>query len=170
MKYTFIRRIDSLGRIVIPKEVRNRLKIKENENMEIEVQNESIILKKYTILNDFESNIRTFGNMLYELTNKNIIISNREKIIYTNSHIKDQFEGKELSEILIDYLINRNKIDTKKDLEIIKNISVSSNFYGLPIIFNSDVVGLIIIFDEKIREKDKITTDIINKLITFSLN
>ena len=47
MKATgIIRRIDDLGRIVIPKEIRKNLRIKEGDNLEIFVQNEEIFLRK----------------------------------------------------------------------------------------------------------------------------
>ena len=60
MKTGVIRRIDELGRIVIPKEIRRSLRIKEGESLEILVDNENIILKKYSLiknLNDFAQNI-----------------------------------------------------------------------------------------------------------------
>lgn len=170
MKYTgIVRRIDSLGRIVIPKEVRNKLKIKENENMEIFIEDDKIYLKKYTVLNDFEKNIKFYGNLLHNFTNKNVLITNRENIIYANNSISDKFNGKELSDSLIDYLINRKEINISK-LEIIKNIEIDSIFYGLPIIYNSDVVGLIIIFDEELDNSDKLALKIINKILTQIFN
>ena len=43
-----VRRIDDLGRIVIPKEIRRNLKIRDGELMEIFVDMDSIILKKYS--------------------------------------------------------------------------------------------------------------------------
>ena len=49
MKTTgIIRRIDELGRIVIPKEIRKNLRIKNGESLEIYLENDSIILKKYS--------------------------------------------------------------------------------------------------------------------------
>ena len=45
MKTGIIRRIDELGRIVIPKEIRKSLRIKEGESLEILIDNEDIILK-----------------------------------------------------------------------------------------------------------------------------
>ena len=42
-----IRRIDDLGRIVVPKEIRNRLSIKEDDPVEIYVEGDKIILKRY---------------------------------------------------------------------------------------------------------------------------
>lgn len=48
MKNTgIVRRIDELGRIVIPKELRKTYKIQEGDPMEIYTDNEAIILKKY---------------------------------------------------------------------------------------------------------------------------
>ena len=47
-----VRRIDDLGRIVIPKEIRRNLKIRDGENMEIFIDLDSIILKKYSKLED----------------------------------------------------------------------------------------------------------------------
>ena len=41
-----VRRIDELGRIVIPKEIRKTLRIKEGENLEVYIEDETIILKK----------------------------------------------------------------------------------------------------------------------------
>ena len=52
MKATgIVRRIDDLGRIVIPKEIRKNLRIKEGDNLEVFVDGEDIILKKYSMMN-----------------------------------------------------------------------------------------------------------------------
>ena len=51
MKATgIVRRIDDLGRVVIPKEIRKNLRIKDGENIEIFIDGENIILKKYSVL------------------------------------------------------------------------------------------------------------------------
>ena len=55
MKTTgIIRRIDDLGRVVIPKELRKTLRIKNGESLEIFVDNEDIILKKYSPMESIE--------------------------------------------------------------------------------------------------------------------
>ena len=55
MKSTgIIRRIDDLGRVVIPKEIRKNLNIKENDSLEIFIDGENIILKKYSNLSKVE--------------------------------------------------------------------------------------------------------------------
>ena len=48
MKETgILRRIDELGRIVVPKEIRKKLKIREGDNLDIFVSEDNVILKKY---------------------------------------------------------------------------------------------------------------------------
>ena len=55
MKTTgIIRRIDDLGRIVIPKELRKSLRIKNGDSLEIFVDQEDIILKKYSPIESIE--------------------------------------------------------------------------------------------------------------------
>ncbi|MBR2987527.1 MAG: AbrB/MazE/SpoVT family DNA-binding domain-containing protein [Clostridia bacterium] len=49
MKFTgIVRQIDSLGRVVIPKELRTLYGIRENDAIEIYTEDDTIILKKYT--------------------------------------------------------------------------------------------------------------------------
>ncbi len=48
MKATgIVRRLDSLGRIVLPKEIRDSLDIKEKDSIEIFVDGKNIVLRKY---------------------------------------------------------------------------------------------------------------------------
>ena len=69
MKSTgMIRRVDELGRVVIPKEIRNKLEISEKDPIEIYVEGKSIVLKK------IEDNCIFCGN------NKNLI-SYKDKLI-----------------------------------------------------------------------------------------
>ena len=44
------RRIDELGRVVIPKEIRRTMRLREGEEMEIFVEDNSLVLKKYSSL------------------------------------------------------------------------------------------------------------------------
>ena len=68
-----IRRIDELGRIVIPKEIRKNLRIKEGESLEIYVDNEDrIILKKYSLMKNMEEFVVLLADSLYSLIHKNI--------------------------------------------------------------------------------------------------
>lgn len=56
MKSTgIVRYIDDLGRVVIPKDIRRGLNIKEGDQLEIFTEGESVIFKKYYTSNDIKS-------------------------------------------------------------------------------------------------------------------
>ena len=84
----YIRKIDELGRIVIPKEVRSKLKIGENETILISCDDNKINISKYSYLNNYHKFINELSNLLLEIYQTEIEIYDREKLIYTN-HQKD---------------------------------------------------------------------------------
>lgn len=71
MKATgLVRRIDDLGRVVIPKEIRRTFGINNGDPLEIFTDNESfIILKKYDPLPEIKNNVKTLQDMITENTN-----------------------------------------------------------------------------------------------------
>ena len=161
---SFNKRIDDLGRIVIPKEIRRKLKIEDNENMEIYINDDEIIIKKHSLLKEKENNICNIGRIITGLTDKNIIITNREKIIYSSN--KD-YTNKEISDELKEYIINRQEIIGEKEIEIINSIKIKSFFISKNIIIDSDASGIVIIYNNEINDKDKIILDITSKLISY---
>ncbi len=80
----YIRKIDELGRIVIPKEVRNKLKIQDNESILINVDDNKINISKYSYLNNYYRFINELCNQLVEIYKIELIISDREKVIFSN--------------------------------------------------------------------------------------
>lgn len=159
---SFIKRIDDLGRIVIPKDIRRKLKIDENENMEISVINDEIILKKHSLLNDKEKNIINIGNVIYNILHKDIIITNREKIIYSNN---SELLNKEISSNLKEKVLNREKIDGYNEFEVSKDTIIKSNFISDNIIIDSNATGITLIYGDKIEDRDKLLLEILSKLI-----
>ena len=80
----YIRKIDELGRIVIPKEVRNKLKIRDNENILISADDNKIFIKKYSYLTNYSEFLNELSNILDEIYKANIEISDQNKIVFTN--------------------------------------------------------------------------------------
>ena len=167
MKSTGItRRIDDLGRIVIPKEIRKNLKIKENEVLEIFIENESIILKKYSSLDDMDKVFERYIEVLEDITLNNILITDREKIIGTSKNKEYDYLNKEIGSIILDTIEKKESIQSKGKIELINSKIIDTNYLIKPIINNGDTIGSIIVFGNKIiEEKDKIAIDIISKLI-----
>ena len=69
-----VRRVDELGRIVIPKEIRRTLRIKDGESLEILVDKDMIFLKKFSKLSNMEDMAKQLSDVLYQSVNKNIFV------------------------------------------------------------------------------------------------
>ena len=138
VKTGMTRRIDELGRLVIPKEIRNNLRIKDNDQVEITVIDNKIVLCKYDSLNSDET-IITLINCLKKSISKNILFTNREKIIERALINKDKFNI-ELNEELMNIIENRKEI-----VNISRNNLIISVF---PLIVNGDLYGSLIVYGD----------------------
>lgn len=156
----FIKRIDDLGRIVIPKEVRRFLDIQNNENMEISINNNEIVLKKYNFLNKIEKNLIKLCNLVQNISNKIIVVTDRDKVIYSTI---ESIINKKISNKLKDNIINQKELDM--NIHITDEYKIKSNFIYKPLIIESNQVGLIILIDEDINEKDELLLEIVSKYI-----
>ena len=152
MKSTGItRRIDDLGRIVIPKEIRKNLKIKENEVLEIFINNDEIILKKFSPFNDSEKVLSDYIKVINDMTGNDVIITDRDKVILSSKRLEERLLNKKLSEYVSDLIENRSIFlsNDMKGIEVIDNEKIKQNYYFIPFIIDSDVVGSIIMFSSK---------------------
>lgn len=142
-----VRRIDNLGRVVIPKEIRKTLKIKENEQVEINVLDDSIVLNKYSDIHEYDKSINNLINIIKSVYDRDIIITNLDKIVLTTKDYKD-YINLELSPYLANIVDNRKNIS-----ELIPvNLSLNSNMSDIKvsysiksIIVNGDMIGLLIL-------------------------
>lgn len=152
MKSTGItRRIDDLGRIVIPKEIRKNLKIKENEVLEIFINNDEIILKKFSRFNDSEKVLSDYIKVINDMTGNDVIITDKDKVILSTKKLEEKLLNKKLSEYVNDLIENRSIFlsNDMKGIEVIDNEKIKQNYYFIPFIIDSDVVGSIIMFSSK---------------------
>lgn len=172
MKSTgIVRRIDDLGRIVIPKEIRKNLKIKENETLEIFVDNENIILKKFSNISNMQKLFDECINVLKDITNNSIIITDRDNIVAATKK-ESKYIGKEISEYLDNILNSRNKVlsNDKRKIELVDGDKLECNYYIIPMIENGDIIGLLIMLsNNEIDEYSKLSLEIISKIIINSI-
>lgn len=95
MKATgIVRRIDDLGRIVITKEIRRTLKIKEGDLMEMFVHDGGVFLKKYSPLSTLIEFAQEFADILFKVTGHVALISDRDVIIAVSGAPKRDFLAK----------------------------------------------------------------------------
>ena len=83
MKATgIVRRIDDLGRIVIPKEIRRTLRIRESDPLEIFTDREGeIILKKYSPIGEMSTFAKQYAESLAQVSGQMTLIADRDQFI-----------------------------------------------------------------------------------------
>lgn len=163
-----VRRIDDLGRIVIPKEIRKSLRIREGESLEIYSGNQNeIILKKYSFIESIESFSKKICDAFYSSVKKDILITDTEKVICASGSFNKRIIGKKIS-------AKTDKVMQKKELALIENenfeiceeLSVNTSLIIRPISIYGDIIGAIIIFtDDKSIDSCKSLANYLNKLI-----
>ena len=151
MKIGSLRRIDELGRIVIPKTVREALRITSGDSLEIYTENENIILKKHSTLNELEEISIVIKEVLKNITKAEIIITDKNKIITAT---ENSYQNKKISNELLKILEERNII-IKENISITDETEDESIYLVNPIIINGDIIGSIILKSkENIIEKN----------------
>lgn len=158
MKATgIIRRIDELGRIVIPKEIRKKLKINEGENIEIFIDDEEqIILKKYSTMKNLKDFSQKITDSIYSSFKNNVLITDMDNVIASSGSYKKTLLNKEISTYLNKLINTRENIYSKNrgEIELIKDLKLNCSYIINVIISNGDVNGLIILFSEDGDLKD----------------
>lgn len=138
------RRIDELGRIVVPKELRNNLGIRDGEPLEIYTENNAIIIKKYSRMESLKEISDKLTKIVSNICNIGIIITDREKIVANSINeekITTSLEGN------LKYFIDNREAHLSEYEE--NYLNLSGYFYILPIINSSDSIGLVILHSDK---------------------
>lgn len=140
-----IRRIDELGRIVIPKDIRKKLHIKDNEPLEIFIENDEIRIKKYSSLPDIVEYIKYLVDMGSRITNNNYLVTDREKIIASSN--------KNLESIPINDYIENLVLSSKEEKNLyfnteLCNTKLNTHANIVPIIVDNDRSGVIIEYSD----------------------
>ena len=99
MKATgIVRRIDELGRVVIPKEIRRTLRIKEGDPLEIFTDRDELMLKKYSPIASLERFSKATARSLGDLSGKLAVICDTDGVLHAFGDGKKELDGKPLSE------------------------------------------------------------------------
>ena len=155
-----VRKIDELGRIVLPKELRKNLNIHTGDDFQILVEEEKIILEKYSRLINIETDIIKIINIFKNVYNYNIFI------VYNNKFIN----GKEnVSDKIIEIIHQRKIYKNEKITEVNLNGEKTTGKVIInPIVIDSDLLGAIIIIGNNIFDMES-TSKIIKELIKKNL-
>lgn len=152
-----IRRIDELGRIVIPKEIRKNLRIKSGDNLEIFLEGDGIILKKFS---ELETNISVsvdFVEAFNKIIKHNIIVTDRDKVIAVSGPLKKKYLGKEINDFTLRSIERRDFFSEKqkKNFQIINDDDDENGYYSFfSIAINGDALGSVIIISTDVPISD----------------
>ena len=151
MKATgIVRRIDDLGRIVIPKEIRRTLRIREADPLEIFTDREGeIILKKYSPIGEMSTFARQYAESLAHVSGHAALIADRDQFIAAAGGAKAMM-GKAISKELESKIENRESVmAVKGDAGFISVTAEGSENFAQeaiqPIICEGDVIGAVIL-------------------------
>ena len=168
-----VRRIDELGRIVIPKEIRKTLCIREGESLEIYLDNqENIVLKKYFAMNHFEEEAQAFADTISHLTRHSVMITDTDKVIAMAGVDKELLVSKPISEQLKDIISRRDKMleKSKKKIQLVKDQEMEACFAYATIIANGDAAGLVFTYgNEHIDELDRNIVELTAQVLSKQL-
>ena len=150
MKATgIVRKIDDLGRVVIPKEIRKKLKIREGAPLEIYTNNNAeIVLKKYATMEDMLEVADKYVEVLAGITEQIVCITDKENIIAVASTTKAEFLNREIHTD-IQKVMESRAIFTSKETTLKIYMEDSNTPYSFqviaPIICDADAVGTVIL-------------------------
>ena len=154
MKATgIVRRIDDLGRVVIPKEIRRTLRIREGDPLEIFTDREGeVILKKYSPIGELSDFAAQYAESLHKTSGHITCISDRDTIIAVSGASKKEFLEKALSPEVERIIEEKNTLVIKAPEE--KTITILADENGKkkyssqvvsPIISEGDPIGAVMI-------------------------
>ena len=156
-----VRRIDDLGRIVIPKEIRKTLRIKEGDPLEIFTDKEGeVILKKYSPIGELSEFATGYAETLSKTTGHIACITDKDTVIAVSGGSKKELLEQDLSQEL-DQLVEDKEIYTSKEnnevsIPITKNDSKERKYNSqvvYPIISQGDVIGSVILLSKDSNTK-----------------
>ena len=136
-----IRRIDELGRIVIPKEIRKSLRIKNGDSLEILVEGDNITLRKYSQVENLENIANLYAESFNQVLKYNVIITDTDKVVALAGNLKKKYEGAEIGPEITRIIERRETNVTHKKSKIsfsfyhINNIILRNNLFHFPITF-----------------------------------
>ncbi len=172
MKATgIIRRIDDLGRIVIPKEIRKNLRIKEGDNLEIFVEGEEVILKKYSMMNKINDLAFELTDAIYTFMKHSIFITDTDQVIAASGPLKKSYLNKNISDFIVESIKRRDKMlqNHFKELSVLRDESpITCSYVMSTILVNGEAAGMILIIseDEKLGEGEMQMASIASSFMT----
>lgn len=163
MKATgIVRRIDELGRVVIPKEIRRTLRIREGDPLEIFTDREGeVILKKYSPIGELTEFATQYAQALSQSTGNLVCILDRDHVIAVAGGGKNSLLQKPVAKD-VEKMIEKRQVvlmtaENKNQCPIVEGMDISYTFQVIaPIICQGDAIGGVVIMGKSGQSKGEI--------------
>ncbi len=146
MKTTgIIRRIDELGRIVIPKEIRKQLKLHEGESIVFSLDEQNIILTKYSLFHHISDTILILLDELYRRYGNTVLVYDQNHCVLCSYNAIEKFQKQELSEEM-KCIIERQEACIEHEMNVLYHKEKVTIY---PITYNSELLGAFVILTQE---------------------
>ena len=168
MKATgIVRRIDDLGRVVIPKEIRRTMRIREGEPMEIYVNREGeVIFKKYSPIGELNSFAAQYAETLYRIAGIAVVMCDRDAVIACAGLPKKEYLEKKISGELEEVLEGRGNyrfLEGSQPVKITADSQSAVVSCAMPIVADGDLIGCVA--SVHLSDAEAVDDDVEGKLI-----
>ncbi len=171
MKATgIVRRIDDLGRVVIPKEIRRTMRIKEGDPLEIYTDRDGeVIFKKYSPIGEIQSFANEYADALQKTSSSPIFICDRDAVIAVSGASKREYLDRKISRELEEIVESRSlyvRGERKDPIAVINDGGTHYVNCAMPILSEGDIVGCVVsAWQYNLPTNGKISDEIESKLI-----
>lgn len=152
MKATgIVRRIDDLGRVVIPKEIRRTLRIREGDPLEIYTDSDGeVIFKKYSPVGELSQFAMSYAEVLAKVSRLPTIISDRDHIVAAAGVSKREYLERRITAVIEELMETRRSFskqsEDSSELMPVEGVERSAVIM-YPIISSGDVTGSVIMLE-----------------------
>ncbi len=146
MKATgIVRRIDDLGRVVIPKEIRRTMRIREGDPLEIYTDRDGeVIFKKYSPIGEWSQFAAQYAETLHKTCGLSVIICDRDAVVASAGVSKRDYADRRLA-AEFDALMDERSLYTRSGESRLTVVDGVSQYVScaMPIMANSDIIGCV---------------------------
>lgn len=150
---------DDLGRVVVPKEIRRTLRIREGDPLEIFTDREGeIILKKYSPIGELGVFAKQYAESMAQTTGYIVCISDRDQVIAATGTAKKELLDKPVSRQLEHLMTERETLVSGKDGKnmipvIMGQMEEYAGLVAQPIICEGDVIGVVLLLSKEEKSR-----------------
>ncbi len=172
MKATgIVRRIDDLGRVVIPKEIRRTMRIREGDPLEIYTTKDGeVIFKKYSLMGGLEDFAAQFCETMNKSTDFTVAVTDRDTLIAIAGNGKRELMGKQISPELEKIMEERSIYQYAGEARLVFVSDGNDKFcasVAAPILCEGDVLGLVLFISSDQQKSTEVEYKLAQTIASF---